>query len=606
VLRVKAQRSFLHSKEHRMRGLRELETMKHRAFGTVVGVVSGMLLAGCAAEYKAPAEYEGDEAQTQASFGAAQEAVAACDGDSLQYDFNGFAASLATAIANEMKHWDVATDFVVTGTGPAAKLALSSTGSAICGTGCANVKDMLLTGTIPNHSPAEFRGHLVSWFNAEKARLVDLAIESRLPPGSYQFKNRNSGKNMVVDASSTAEGAKLEQGPLAGTAGNWTASVVGAKHKFVNVNSGKCMDLASASSMDNVAIVQKTCSTAATQNFDIVKVDGGYYAVKTTYGKEVVAFNWGTGNDVQLVQVPFMASNAHGNWAVNLVGGTTNPATTIFKGSYKLNFANTYSTQLDMNLVAAPISSAVGAQVKLASYSAGNMLHNWYAATVNGKYQFINRGSGKCLALATDSATALLVQKTCAVNDSQLFTATAQPYAEEYTLKTRYNTLLEVQNAGQAAGVAIAQTAQTQADAQRRVRFSPIQASEPHKLTFDHISNDAACGDYFWYNITQPSGAPLADPMNTYMHLIFAGGKTVRTGADANPFIAQMASGTQVAIDPSGFMTGGSTTTTGSCIASDVVYDNAKTSAGKCCIKYSGAAGVLVVSSWSGTTFLCQ
>jgi len=584
--------------------------MKHRALGTVVGLVGGMLLVGCAAEYKAAAEYEGDEAQTQSTFGAAQEAVAACDGDSLQYDFNAFAASLAVAIANEMGHWDVATDFAVSGTGTAAKLVLSATGTSICGTGCANVKDMLLLqedGTaITNHSPLEFRGHLVTWYNAEKARLVDLAIESRLPPGSYQFKNKNSGKNMVVDASSTAENAKLEQGPLAGTAGNWTASVVGAKHKFVNVNSGKCMDLASASSADNVAIVQKTCSTAATQNFDVVKVDGGFYALKTTYGKQVVAYNWGTGNDVQLVQVPYQPSNSHGNWTVNPVGGTTNPATTIFKGNYKLQFANTYSATIDKNLVAAPISAAEGAQVKLAAYSANNMLHNWYASTVNGKYQFINRGSGKCLALATDSNTALLVQKTCAVNDSQLFTATAQSYAEEYTLKTRYNTLLEVQNAQNVAGAPIAQTAQTQNDAQRRVRFSPIQAAEPHKLTFDHVSNDAACGDYYWYNITQPSGAPVADPMNTYMHLIFAGGKTVKTGADENPFIAQMASGNQVAIDPSGYMNGGSNGATGSCIISDIVYDNTKTSAGKCCIKYNGGAGTLVVSSWSTTTFLCQ
>jgi len=584
--------------------------MKHRALGTVVGLVGGMLLVGCAAEYKAAAEYEGDEAQTQSTYGAAQEAVAACDGDSMQYDFNAFAASFAVAIANEMKHWDVATDFAVSGTGPAAKLVLSPAGTALCGTGCTNVKDILLLQedrtAITNHSPLEFRTHLVTWFNAEKARLVDLAIESRLPPGSYQFKNKNSGKNMVVDMSSTAENAKLEQGPLAGTAGNWTASVVNGKHKFVNVNSGKCMDLASASSADNVAIVQKTCSTAVTQNFDVIKVDGGFYTLKTTYGKQVVAFNWGTGNDVQLVQAPYYVTNAHGNWTVNPVGGTSNPATTIFKGNYKLQFANTYTPLTDMNLVAAPSSAAEGAQVKLASYSAGNMLHNWYASTVNGKYQFINRGSGKCLALASDSATALLVQKTCAVNDSQLFTATAQPYAEEYTLKTRYNTLLEVQNAGQAAGAAIAQTAQTQGDTQRRIRFSPIQAAEPHKLTFDHSSNDAACGDYFWYNVTQPNGAPLADPMSTYIHLIFAGGKRVAGGADENPFIAQMASGSQVAIDPTVYLTGGGTGATGMCLTADIVYDNTKTSAGKCCVKYNGGAGTLVVSSWSTTTFLCQ
>jgi hypothetical protein len=587
--------------------------MKHKSLVKVVGVVGGLLLAGCATEYTGGVDYEGDEAQTEETYGAAQAAVAACEGDSLQFDFNAFSASLAVAIANEMRRWDVMTDFVVSGTGTTAKLALSATGTALCGTGCANVKDLLLlqgdnTAGIPNHSPAEFRGHLVTWYNAEKARLVDLAVESRLPPGTYQFKNKNSGKNVVADnAGPLAEGAKLEQNVLAGTAGNWTASVVNGKHKFVNVNSGKCMDLASASSAENLAIVQKTCSSAATQNFDLSKVDGGSYYLKTTYGKSVSVYNWGTTNDVQLMQVTSMSMNANSVFNFNPVGATTNPATTIFKGNYKLQFANTYSTQIDLNLVAAPISAAEGAQVKLAAYSAANNLHNWYAATTStGKYQFINRGSGKCLALASDSATALLVQKTCAVNESQYFTATAQPYAEEYTLKTRYNTLLEVQNSGQTAGAAIAQTAQTQNDTQRRLRFSPIQAAEPHKLTFDHISNDAACGSYYWYNITQPSGAVLADPMNTYMHLIFAGGKTTRTGADANPFIAQMASGTQVAVDPSGYMNGGGTTATGSCVTSDIVYDSTRAAAGKCCVKSTGGAGTLVASAWSTTTFLCK
>jgi hypothetical protein len=573
----------------------------------LVGLVGGILLAGCAADYSGYTE--GNEAQSDDdTFGAAQEAVAACSGDSLQYDFNAFAASLAVAAANELGEWDTANNFVVTN----GKLALSSQAQAFCGTGCTNVKDVLLlqedvTAGIPNHSPLEFRNHLVTWYNNNIARLTELAYEARLPPGTYQFKNKNSGKNLVVDASSLADNAKLEQGPLAGTAGDWIVSVSGTKFKFTNKNSGKCMDLASASAADNVAIVQKTCSAASpTQLFDVVKVDGGMYSLKTTYGRGVVAFNWGTANDVAMVQAAFYPTNANGDWTLNAVGGTANPATTISKSMYKLQFANTYTPLTDMNLVAAPISTAEGAAVKLAAYSSSNRLHNWYAAVVNGKYQFINRGSGKCLALATDSATAPLVQKTCAVNDSQLFTPTAQSYAEEYTLRTRYGTILEVQNAQQAAGAPIAQTAQTQADAQRRARFSPLMAAEPHKLTFDHVTHDGPCGDYFWYNITQPSGAPVANPMNTYIDLMFVGGKKTATGADENPFIAQLSSGTQVAIDPGGYVGGGTTASAGTCITSDVYTDRTKTAAGTCCVKYTGVQSIFVASTWSPTTFVCQ
>jgi hypothetical protein len=578
--------------------------MKQRVTGTLVGLVGGLLLAGCAANY---AEYEGDDVGSEDELGSAQEAVAACSGDSLQYDFNAFAASLAVASAKDFGEWDTANNFVLSN----GRLALSSAAATFCGTGCSSVKDMLLlqedgTAGIPNHSPLEYRNHLVTWYNNNMARLTELAYEARLPPGTYQFKNKNSAKNMVVDGSLLTDGAKVEQGPLVGTAGNWIVSVQGTKYKFQNQNSGKCLDLASASSLDNVNIVQKTCSTATTQLFDVIKQDGGFYALKTTYGKAAVAFNWGTANDVAIVQSPYSAGNAHTLWTLNAVGGTVNPATTISKSMYKLQFANTYSAAQDLNMAAAPISTAEGAAVKFASYSAANRLHNWYATIVNGKYQFINRGSGKCLALATDSATAPLVQKTCAVNDSQLFTPTATTYAEEYMLKTRYGTLLEAQASGTIAGTNISQTTQLQPDSQRRIKFSPIMAAEPHKLTFDHKSTGGPCGDYFWYNITQPSGAPVADPMNTYIDLIFVGGKKTRTGADENPYIAQLSTGLQVGLDPSGYVGGGTTGTSGTCITSDMYTDPTKLAGGTCCVKYTGVVSTFKVSTWSSTTFLCQ
>jgi hypothetical protein len=87
---------------------------------------------------------------------------------------------------------------------------------------------------------------------------------------------------------------------------------------------------------------------------------------------------------------------------------------------------------------------------------------------------------------------------------------------------------------------------------------------------------------------------------------MFAGGKQTAAGADENPFIAQVVSGNLVAIDPSGYMNGGSGSRSASCISSDILYDPTKTSSGKCCTKYSGITGVRRVSPWNTTTYLCQ
>src|SRR5262245_44208035 len=174
------------------------KNMKQRVMGTLVGLVGGLMLAGCGAEYVGYTEYEGDEAETMDTYGAAKEAVSACVGDSNQYDFNAFAASLAVASAKDFGEWDTANNFALSA--DKSRLVLSSAASTFCGTGCTSVKDVLalqedVTAVIPNHSPSEFRSHLATWYTANMNRLTELAGEARLPPGSYQLKNKNSSKN---------------------------------------------------------------------------------------------------------------------------------------------------------------------------------------------------------------------------------------------------------------------------------------------------------------------------------------------------------------------------------------------------------------------------
>ncbi len=585
--------------------------MKHSVWSTATGLFGSVLVAGCATDYAGYAEYEGDEAETESTFGNAEQAVNACAGDDLQYDFNGFAASLAVAIANELGHWDVATDFAVSG----GKLVLSGAGVARCGAGgCENIKAILamqddVTNGIPYHSPSVFRSKLTGWYQAQLDKQVELATAAAFPPGVYRFKGRQSNKSIVVDNGSTLSGAVVEQkGSFVGNNGDWDVSVVGTKHKLKNLKSGMCLDL-KVDGAANTDMVQRACSTAASQLFKLTPAqDAAAFYIETRHaGKALQVAGMSTQDDAKIQQVTLDKNQYSAQFIATSVNGTA--ISGLFKGMYTL--AATHSSK-----VMGVASNDENAQVAQYTYSATNPMQNWYSLPMgSGKYQFVNRSSGKCLALASDSATAKAVQRTCANNESQKFTVTVSGAADTFTLKTRYNMLLEVSAYSMNEGAPIGQSTTLNADPQRKFKMTPMLAGEPHRLSFSHKTPDAACGDYYWYNITSPNGLPLANPAETFIQLIFAGGKKAMGGADENPFIAQVSTGTQVAIDPSGYMLPGTGSVTGSCIASDVYVDLNKLAGGAlgppaipalCCTKYTGASGIFGVSAWSSTTFVCK
>jgi Ricin-type beta-trefoil lectin domain-like len=584
--------------------------MKQRIIGTAIGLVGSMLLAGCATEYAQYTEYEGDEAETESSFASATQAVNACAGDDLQYDFNGFAASLAVAIANELGHWDVATDFVVSN----GRLALSAVGTSRCTAGCENIKALLamqedVTAGVPYHSPSVFRTKLTGWYATQMAKQVELTTMAVFPAGTYRFKGRQSGKYMVVDNGSTTAGAIVEQkAALSGTNGDWEVTVIGTKHKLKNIKSGMCLDL-KTDSASNSDMVQKPCSSADSQLFKMSKSgEGTAFLFETKYaGKGLFVSGYSTQDDAKIVQTAFDKNQYSSQWSATLLNGT--PQQGLFKGTYTIQASHS-------SKVMAVSNGTDGSGVVQYTYSASNPMQNWYAVPQGSSgYQFVNRSSGLCMALETDSATAKVVQKGCANDETQKFTVTSTGSPDQYTLKSKHGKLLEVTAYSMTDGALIGQAAAAAADPQRRFKLTPILAGEPHKLTFDHTTSDAACGDYYWYNITQPNGLPLANPAETFIQLIFAGGKTALSTADENPFIAQLSTGTQVAIDPSGYMLPGRSGNSGSCIASDILVDLTKLAGGEvgppaldplCCTKYNGVSGLFKKSSWSTSTFLCQ
>jgi hypothetical protein len=563
----------------------------------MLALVGAALVAGCGAEY---AEYSPDETPLYESV---DEAVAACAGDDLQYDFNAFAASLAVATATELGRWDAASDFKVV----SGKLALTSVGLLRCNGACPNVTALLqlqddVTSGVPYHSPLEYRTRLVTWYNAQVAKQTEAATAGKLPPGTYRIKSRFSGDFVAVDGGSMASGALVEMWDAVPQAGadQWTAQVDGNKHKFVNVKSGQCLSLVSDSSANGVRLGQKPCAANDSQRFTLGQVSPGYSSIITRYNKAMDMENWGQGNETKVSQFDQFPLNGNQQWQFVPVNGAAPSG--VPKGLYTLTVA------LSSKKVAVVGNLEENAPVKQMSYPNGDDHNNWYITTIGSKYQLVNRGSSKCLALASDSATAKLVQQTCSSTaTTQQFNILPITNSPSFQIQSKFGKPIEVPGYNTADNIQLGQAADTSVTTQtRQFNLTPLLGGEPHKLVFSHTTNDAPCGDYKWFTITQPNGLPLNKPAETYLQLIFAGGRQTLSGADINPFIAQQSSGTLFAIDPSGWMNGSSAGNSGSCYETDILFDLTKSSAGQCCIRYNGAVGSLRVSSWSTFTFLCQ
>lgn len=191
-------------------------------------------------------------------------------------------------------------------------------------------------------------------------------------------------------------------------------------------------------------------------------------------------------------------------------------------------------------------------------------------------YQLINRRTGKCLDL-TATAPYKAVQKTCSTAASQqfLFVPTGDGTQVLYTVN---GMTLGVQNGSTSSGAQFVEGGNTW-QTYNELLLSPILAGEPHRLDWAYSTTDGApCGQYDWFDIERPNGNPLEDPADTYVQLIFAGGKETLNEA--------------------------SRTSTGSCSASCVKV-SATSVAGQCC-SCNGSTKSFAKSTWNASTFLCQ
>jgi hypothetical protein len=576
--------------------------MKNVIATSIIALSAAGLFAGCSAEYEPQEPVAGDE------LGAAEAAVASCVGDDLQYDFNGFAASLAVAIGKELGRWDVTSDFVVSN----GRLALSPTGTTLCGTGCLNVKAILAlqedtTAVIPNHSPSMFRTKLAGWYSVQQQKLLEMATANLLAPGTYRFISRGNNTRMAVGGTTSGSAVGTYGTSPSLGADEWRAEVNGDRHKFVNVKSGLCLDLAMDSSADNTVLQQKTCSSSSTtQRFQVEVVDSGFAGIRTKYGKAVTIKGFTSMNATPSVQLTWDQFHSFHHWKIQTTAGVNGVTDLVANGMYTLRSKHNGTTSKPIAVENGATTD--GALVKQYTYSDQDKFH-WYVSKVGTQYQLINRRSGKCLALLTDNSTSTAMgQKTCADVSSQKFTFERVGVSGERTfgIKGPYGKYLIIQNYYTTDGTPLVLQAGPPSNANQMFILDPIRAGEPHRLNYSHETDGAPCGVYKWYTITQPNGLPLTAPANAFVQLIFAGGKTTLNGADENPFIAQQTTSTLIAVDPSGYLNGGTTSTSGSCLASDILYDATGLALNTCCIKYTGVAGLFKRSTWSTSTFLCQ
>ncbi len=137
--------------------------------------------------------------------------------------------------------------------------------------------------------------------------------------GTYEFRNRKSGKLLDVAGGSTANAAYLD----IYTDNNWNrqrwvvTSVGAGYYKIINANSGKSFDVNGASTANGAAAIQYTYGGGDNQLFRFDYVSGGYYRITPKHsGKCLGVSGGGTANGTAVIQWSWLNSTDQ-MWQLN-------------------------------------------------------------------------------------------------------------------------------------------------------------------------------------------------------------------------------------------------------------------------------------------------
>ena len=141
------------------------------------------------------------------------------------------------------------------------------------------------------------------FYQIMKAAKIPTPPGDGLPNGRYTIISASSGKCVDVTASSTADGANVQQYQCNGTGAQKfdVANMGDGWYRLLNSNSGKALDVDSASLNDGANVQQWTSNGTGAQRFAIQAVAGGFILRNQTSGKCVDVAAWSTadGGNIQ-------------------------------------------------------------------------------------------------------------------------------------------------------------------------------------------------------------------------------------------------------------------------------------------------------------------
>lgn len=190
--------------------------------------------------------------------------------------------------------------------------------------------------------------------------LSNTALAGDLPDGRYNIHPVNSGKCVDVAYASTADGANVAQVSCNGndaqvfdvidTGGGW--------YRMINYNSGKAIDVAGGSTADNANVQQWTDNGTGAQRFAAVKVSGNQYKLVNKNSGKCVDVYWGNTADGTNILQYSCTGQSNQLFTFSPVGavasGSTMQSGQVLNPGSKITSPNgvyTFAYQSDGNLV---------------------------------------------------------------------------------------------------------------------------------------------------------------------------------------------------------------------------------------------------------------
>ena len=227
----------------------------------------------------------------------------------------------------------------------------------------------------------------------EVSGLAQPTLVSSITEGDYIIRSVATGKCIDISASSTADGAKVQEWDCNGTSAQkfHISPTSGGYFKIINVNSGKGLDIKDVSTLANAVVHQWTYGGGTNQQFRFVARGGNQFSFHPRLTDMAVDLYYGRAdNGTILVQYPY-AGTTNQLWTFDSVGGGTTPP----PGTVPLVVTN--SCPFNLNVVL----TGVG-EVSLEKDTAGNKLfRNLSPGATYTYYPPSNYPSGRVAAYKT-------------------------------------------------------------------------------------------------------------------------------------------------------------------------------------------------------------